>query len=171
MEKAESFAIRCYPSDRDNFKKHAADNHPNQQKAFKDLMSRLQGVNNTELEALKDELLTAQAHLATQDLELVELHALVNQLRDNSAEFKAANHTNENQCIITAIEEAKKRKPVNDPSFVFTPSTELKNNMQRCISYQIKKSKYSRQETGMPERFTTEALEYYITNEFTHIKK
>ncbi|MBA2610541.1 MAG: hypothetical protein H0U95_01125 [Bacteroidetes bacterium] len=170
-EKPESFAIRCYPTDRDTFKKFATDNHPNQQEAFKDLITKLQAVNNTEIDTLITENTALKGDLTAALNEVVRLESVLGSLILLSEQFKQDTDTQGYSCIETAIEEAKKRQVIKDPAFVFMPSTDIQNNMQRAIIYQIKKGKYSRQEKELPARFTADAIDYYLTNEFTHIKK
>lgn len=95
----------------------------------------------------------------------------VNTNNTEGLETDLALKNNEIETLKNRLEEIKNKVAVNDPSFVFTPSNDIKTDMQRCISYLIKKGEFNRQDKNLAEKFTKKAIEYFITNEFTFIKK
>lgn len=154
-QKAVSFALRAYPGDIAEFKELAT-KHPNQQETFNAL---LKGSNTNENNNVNESL---QSELTDLQVLILEKNAQIEELNDISNKLKAQNLMLLNDLLKTKIQ---------DPAFVFTPSNEIKNNMQRAITYMITKGKLNRQGKDLPAQFTEQAINYFINNEFTHIKK
>ena len=153
-EKAKPFAVRAYQSDINTFKKIAA-NHPNQQEAFSSILKSINIDANILINEDKHTTVINDLHLKIADLE-----TLLEQVKaDNRA------------LILQNVEIQAPQALIQEPSFIFTPNSTLKNKMQRVIGYLIKKGTLNRHSQDLPAQFTDKALNYFITNEFNNILK
>lgn len=117
------------------------------------------------------------------------LHLQINQLKDeieilkhekqkiSDSNFQTGNDLSEalthNQALTEKISELQENTKINPPAFVFDPLQYpgLKEKMQRCITFEIKKGNLKKSDPDLPNQFTAKAIKYLIKEEYNHIQK